>query len=229
VARVRDIARRRARLAAAQALHRAVRYAADLGAVGPHDPMARRFAEMGEGSCIGFPPGVVFGERFIRIGRGTLVCAHVTLAVGMGPDEPLDVPGGIVVDIGDRCVIGRGVSIVARRSVVIEDDVTTAPDIYITDHNHSYSDLEIPIGRQWMSEAPVRIGAGSWIGTRVVVLPGTDIGRHVTVAGGSVVRGTIPDHSVVAGVPAKVIRRYVPGRGWDPPITDPVETPDWFV
>ena len=58
------------------------------------------------------------------------------------------------------------------------------------------------------------IGAGTWIGHGSIVLPGAKIGRNVVVAAGSVVRGEIPDHAVVAGVPAKVIRRLVPGEGW---------------
>jgi len=63
-------------------------------------------------------------------------------------------------------------------------------------------------------EASVRIGSGSWLGANVVVLPGTDIGEHVIVAAGAVVRGVIPDRCVVAGVPARVVRRWLPGRGW---------------
>jgi hypothetical protein len=51
-----------------------------------------------------------------------------------------------------------------------------------------------------------------------MVLPGADIGRNVTVAAGSVVRGWIPDRSVVAGVPARVVRRHIEGQGWVPPI-----------
>ena len=54
--------------------------------------------------------------------------------------------------------------------------------------------------------------AGS--GTGVVVLPGTELGRNTVVAAGAVVRGTFPDHCVLAGVPAKIVRRYVPGSGW---------------
>ena len=46
------------------------------------------------------------------------------------------------------------------------------------------------------------------------MLPGAQIGRNVVVAAGSVVRGVIPDHSVVGGAPAKVLRRYEPGVGW---------------
>jgi acetyltransferase-like isoleucine patch superfamily enzyme len=52
----------------------------------------------------------------------------------------------------------------------------------------------------------VRIGPGSWIGHGAVILPGTQIGRQVIVAAGSVVRGEVADYSVVGGVPAKVIR-----------------------
>lgn len=57
-------------------------------------------------------------------------------------------------------------------------------------------------------------GRGSWIGHGAIVLPGTTIGRNVVVAAGSVVRGTIEDHAIVAGVPARLIRRLEPGVGW---------------
>jgi acetyltransferase-like isoleucine patch superfamily enzyme len=60
----------------------------------------------------------------------------------------------------------------------------------------------------------VEIGAGSWIGHGTIVLPGTRIGRQVVVGAGSVVRGEVPDHAVVAGVPARVVRRFEPAVGW---------------
>jgi acetyltransferase-like isoleucine patch superfamily enzyme len=60
----------------------------------------------------------------------------------------------------------------------------------------------------------VSIGAGSWLGTACVILPGTVLGRNVVVGAGAVVRGTFPDRCVVAGVPARIVRRYVAGRGW---------------
>ena len=43
------------------------------------------------------------------------------------------------------------------------------------------------------------------------------------------VRGEIPDHSVIAGAPARVVRRYVAGEGWVPPLRHPVDTPDWWI
>ena len=59
--------------------------------------------------------------------------------------------------------------------------------------------------------------AGTWLGTGAVILPGADIGRNVVVAAGAVVRGNVPDYAVVGGVPAKVIREYLPGSGWVAP------------
>jgi len=119
-----------------------------------------------------------------------------------------------VLRIGDRCVIGRGSHIVAHHSLVIGDDVFTGPYVYITDQNHGYADPDVPIGRQMPLNAAVRIGSGSWLGAGAVVLPGACVGRNVVIAAGSVVRGTVPDHCVVAGVPARVVRTYVPGDGW---------------
>jgi len=190
-----------------EAAHRA-------GMVTADTPAGRRFAAFGRGSMAAFPPGSVFGERWIMVGEDTLIAAFVTLSAGMVPGQDLGpVP---VLRIGDRCVIGRGSHVVAHHSLVIGDDVFTGPYVYITDQNHSYADPDVPIGRQMPLNAAVQIGSGSWLGAGAVVLPGACIGRNVVIAAGSVVRGTVPDHCVAAGVPAKVVRTYVPGDGWSP-------------
>jgi carbonic anhydrase/acetyltransferase-like protein (isoleucine patch superfamily) len=189
------------------------------GVVTADTPAGRRFAAFGRGSIAAFPPGSVFGERWITVGEGTLIGAFVSLSAGMVPGQDLGpVP---VLRIGDRCVIGRGSHIIAHHSLVIGDDVFTGPYVYITDQNHGYADPDEPIGRQMPQNAAVRIGSGSWLGAGAVVLPGACIGRNVVVAAGSVVRGTIPDRCVVAGVPARVVREYVPGGGWSPPGSAP--------
>ena len=219
----------RARNAIASVVYRTRRWVRDVASIGPDDSRGRRFGAMGAGSRITFPPGDVYGERWIRIGSKVLIGAEVTLAVGM-PGETFDGRADGVIVIGDRTTIGRGSAIVARRRVVIEDDVTIAPNVYITDHNHSYADVRFPISQQWVTEGAVRIGAGSWLATNVIVLPGSNIGRNVTVAGGSIVRGEVPDYSVVAGAPAKVVRRYVDGEGWDPPLPPgAAEAASWWV
>ncbi len=182
------------------------------GATGPGDPGARAFGAFGRGSCLAFPTGALFGERWIRIGDDTLIGPHVSLSAGMVPGQQMVTDP--VVRIGDRCMIGRGSHVVGHFSIDIGDDVHTGPYVYITDQNHGYEDPDDVVHAQWPSDMPVRIGSGSWLGTGVVVLPGADLGRNVVVGAGAVVRGTFPDHSVIAGVPARVVRRYGPESGW---------------
>ena len=193
-------------------VHWAWKYAQRRGIVTADTPAGRRFAAFGTGSMLAFPQGTMFGEGSMVIGTDVLVGELVTLSAGMVPGQ--DLGPAPVLRIGDRCVIGRGSHIIAHQSVQIGADVFTGPYVYITDQNHGYLDLDVPIGRQFPVNSPVSIGAGSWLGAGAIVLPGACIGRNVVVAGGSVVRGVVPDHCVVAGVPARVVRSYIPGDGW---------------
>ncbi|SDI10867.1 acyltransferase [Nonomuraea jiangxiensis] len=196
-------------------IHRA--YAAILraGAISPASPAGYRFRRLGAGVSIAFPPGAIFGEQWTEIGDHTLIGERVSLSCGMGPG--VDLGPDSILRIGGSCSIGRGTHIVAHQSIDIGDDVFTGPYVYITDQNHVYDDPEVPIGRQWPRNSPVSIGSGSWLGAGAIILPGTVLGRQCVVAAGAVVRGCFPDHSVVAGVPAKLVRRYTPEHGWHPP------------
>jgi acetyltransferase-like isoleucine patch superfamily enzyme len=189
-----------------EGIHRGRETAVAWAAIGPATRRGRRFGAFGDGSVICFPPTTIMNERYIRIGAGTMIGPHVALSAGMVPGQVCITDP--VVSIGDRCLIGRGSGIVGHLSIEIEDDVFTGHHVYITDQNHGYADRDLPISMQTMPERPVRIGAGSWIGHGSVVLPGACIGRNVTIGANSVVRGEIPDHSVAAGVPAKVVKRY---------------------
>lgn len=214
--RARSLPRPVRRVAAAL-VHGVREVVADLGAVGPDDPVGRRFGGFGAGSVLAFPQGAIFNERYIHIGEATMVGPYACLTAGMAPGQ--EMASDPVVRIGDRCVIGRGSHVVGHWSVDIGDDVQTGPYVYITDQNHTYADPDRPVGTQWPVEAAVQIGAGSWLGAHAVVLPGAVVGRNVVVAAGAVVRGMVPDRCVVAGVPARIVRRWVPGRGWadEPP------------
>ena len=183
-----------------------------VGAIGPNDRTGRKFGRFGEGSIICFPHNTIFNERYIHIGAGTMIGPQSTLSAGMVPGQVcLSDP---VVSIGDRCLIGKGSGIVGHFRIEIGNDVWTGHHVYITDQNHGYDDVTRPISLQTQPERPVSIGDGSWIGHGSVVLPGSRIGRHVTIGANSVVSGEIPDFSVAVGSPARVIRRYVGGEGW---------------
>jgi len=205
------------RQVAGRMVHAAWQRAKDVGTITADTDVGRRFAAFGAGSLIAFPTGSVYGERYIELGDDTMIAELASVCAGMMPGH--DLGAEPVLRIGDRCVIGRGSHIVAHYSIDIGDDVYTGPYVYITDQNHSYADPDQPIGRQWPVNSSVSIGAGTWLGTGVIVLPGSVIGRNVVVAAGSVVRGQIPDRCVVAGVPARVVKDFSPDAGWVKPMT----------
>ena len=194
------------------ALLRSFAWARSAGAIAPGTKAAERFGSFGEGTIVGFPISTLYGERQIHLGRETMVSSWVTLSAGYSPDQTTVPPRALV--IGDRCVIGMRSGIVAHQSIEIGDDVWFGHEVYVTDANHGFQDITVPIGRQLGPHAAVSIGAGSWVGHGAVILPGAQIGKGVVVAAGSVVRGVVPDHSVVGGIPAKVIRSHVEGQGW---------------
>ena len=182
------------------------------GAIAPGTAAAERFGSFGEGSIMGFPTAVLYGERHIHIGTGTTVNTWVTMAAGYHPDQT-GLPDKVLT-IGNNSVIGMRSGIVAHESITIGDDVWFGQEIYVTDANHGYSDPATPPGKQLGDHTPVVIDDGCWIGHGSVILAGVTLGKHVVVAAGSVVRSSFPDHSVIGGVPAKVIRCYEPGVGW---------------
>ena len=183
-----------------------------LAVIGPKDIRSKRFGKFGKGSSISWPTGAGFGEKWIWIGEDVLIAADVTLSAGMGPGQEMITDP--VVRIGDRCLIGRGTSIIGHLAIEIGDDVFTGMNVYITDQNHGYENLDEPIGKQLPNEQPVSIGEGVWIGSGAIILPGSKIGNHVVIGANSVVTGEIPSYSVAVGSPAKVVRLY-DGNSWE--------------
>jgi len=182
------------------------------GDSGPTTHKGREFGRFGSGSIICFPQTTIFNEQYIHIGSSTMIGSHIALSAGMMPgQECLTNP---VVRIGDRCLIGRGSGIVGHFSIDIGNDVWTGNYVYITDQNHGYENVDIPISQQTQMERAVSIGDGSWLGAGTVVLPGAQIGKHVAVGANSVVTGALPDYCVAVGVPARVIKQYSKESGW---------------
>jgi acetyltransferase-like isoleucine patch superfamily enzyme len=116
--------------------------------------------------------------------------------------------------IEDNSAIGSQTIISARNLIHIERDVLIAQWVLIVDHNHAYEDITTPIVKQGITEGGrIRIGEGSWIARgAVIVCPKGEltIGRNCVVAANSVVTRSIPDYSLVAGLPARIIRQYDP-------------------
>lgn len=104
---------------------------------------------------------------------------------------------GTGVRIGNHTYIDKAFA----WAITVEDDVTISWGVSIAAHDAA--------GRRiagYTRVEPVRIGRGSYLGTGVIVLPGANIGQNCVIGSGSVVRGVIPDGSVAAGVPCRVLR-----------------------
>lgn len=108
------------------------------------------------------------------------------------------------VIIGDHTRIGLHNTVIGP--VIIGSHVNLAQGVVVTALNHNFEDPQLRIDEQGVSTQPVTIGDDVWIGANAVILPGVTIGSHVVVAAGAVVTKDIPSHTLVAGVPAKVIK-----------------------
>jgi lipopolysaccharide O-acetyltransferase len=118
------------------------------------------------------------------------------------------------LSIGDGFRSNSYLHIGVQSSVVIGKNVLVASGVYISDHSHgAYSNFEssdpfiAPVHRKLFA-APIVIGDNVWLGEKVAILPGVRVGNGVIVGAGAVVTKDVPDYSIVAGVPAKVIKRY---------------------
>ena len=109
------------------------------------------------------------------------------------------------VTIGDHTRVGIHCTVIGP--VCIGNHVNLAQGITVTALNHNFADSNRKIDEQGISTKPVVIGDDVWIGANAVILPGVTIGRHVVVAAGAVVTKDVPDYSLVAGVPAKEIKK----------------------
>ena len=134
------------------------------------------------------------------------------LEVGAGvllePGVWITAPGRARVRIGAGTFLNLGVMIAAQDLVEIGAHCMLANGCFVSDASHRYDDPDMPVTWQgFQSDGPTRIGDNCWLGAHVVVTSGVSIGERCVIGAGSVVTSDIPDHSIAAGAPARVIRR----------------------
>lgn len=146
----------------------------------------------------------------VQIGLGVII-QHPE-RVGIGNHVFLGARTMIQGRFDGRCRIGNHVwigpqSYFDARDLVIEDWVGWGPGAKVLGSEHKALPVSLPILKTDLVIRPVRIGRGSDIGTNAVVLPGVTIGRGAIVGAGAVVTKDVAPNTVVAGVPAKLLRR----------------------
>ncbi len=150
-------------------------------------------------------------QRASRISLGNSVSLRKGAWLNAAVDDSHGEP---VIVIEDNCAIGPSSVISAKNQIYIEHDVLVAGAVLIMDHNHSYEDINVPIINQGITEGGrIRIGSGCYIAHGAAILcPRGEltIGRNCVIAANSVVTRSIPDYSVVVGLPARIIRQYDP-------------------
>lgn len=104
--------------------------------------------------------------------------------------------------------VQQNLHLTCANSIVIGERTAIAANVTITDIHHPYTDITIPIEYQELEVKYVEIGPDCKIYNNSVILPGTKLGKHTTVGANSVVSGVFPDYCVIAGAPARIIKRY---------------------
>jgi acetyltransferase-like isoleucine patch superfamily enzyme len=108
--------------------------------------------------------------------------------------------------IKNGAIFGYNNHIVAISNVIIEENVLTANNVFITDGTHEFSNRDVPIKNQGIKPIKdVIIGSGSWIGENACII-GASIGKNCVIGANSVVTRDIPDYSVAVGSPARVVK-----------------------
>ena len=113
------------------------------------------------------------------------------------------------IEIGDGCSIGRFCHITSSNRVVLEENVFLTEGVLITDTIHGYENINIPIIKQpLISLGPVVIGRGSWLGNGARIVGRVTIGKNCIISTNSVVTKNVPDYCIVAGIPARIVKRF---------------------
>lgn len=117
--------------------------------------------------------------------------------------------GGGTVRIGRGSEIGERCRISIANSLNMGEKVLLSPNVYITDCDHEYRNLEVPIIDQGVVQRgqTVSIGDGSYIGINAVIVGNVKIGKHCVIGANSVVTKDVPDYCVAVGSPARVIKK----------------------
>jgi acetyltransferase-like isoleucine patch superfamily enzyme len=138
--------------------------------------------------------GITFGDHVSIARDSILLCTGIISIKGTG------------INIGNGTGINARAYLAGQGGITIGNDVIIGPNVQIFSENHNFSDLDIKIKEQGFTKKPVTIGNNCWFGAGVTILGGVNIGDGCVIAAGSVVTKSIPSNSVVAGVPAKVIK-----------------------
>ena len=153
-------------------------------------------------------PFDIRGKKYIEYGR------NFTTGTGCRIEAYKFFSDSPELIIGNNVQINDYVHLACGQSLVIEDDVLIASKVYISDINHgnysgeNQSFPEEKAKNRKIFSKTVKICENVWIGENAIILPGIEIGKNSIIGAGAVVTKNVPENCIVAGNPAKIIKKY---------------------
>lgn len=165
--------------------------------------------------------GIVYKASFGRFGNISYIGKPVSIIgaknifiddkVRIYPGIRMEASNGGLIHIHENCSIAQNVHITADgEELSIGSGTTVLGNSFITNIDHEYKEIGVPILKQKRTVKITRIGENCFIGMGACIQAGTVLGKQCVVGANAVVRGTFPDYCVIAGVPARVIKKYNP-------------------
>lgn len=155
------------------------------------------FAQFSMPSYIG-PPTFLMNTRRMHFGR----------RVRVFPGLRAECHGSGQLYVHDDVSIGQGFHVIASGQMHIESGCLISSNVFITDTDHTFENINAPVFAQPIRVSSTRIGQNCFLGIGVRIQAGTILGKGCVVGANSVVRGEFPDHCVIVGAPARIVKRY---------------------
>lgn len=174
----------------------------------------------------------LFKKLFKKIGENCFVDKHLFISY-----EDIELENNVIINRDARLesirsygedkfkpnlIFRSGSSIQQRAHITFADeieighDTIISYDVMITDIDHEYFDIEIPVGEQPLRIQKTKIGNKCFIGAGAKIQAGTVLGNNCIVGTNSVVRGIYPDNCVIVGIPARIIKKYnIKEKKWE--------------
>ncbi|MDA6068805.1 acyltransferase [Flavobacterium sp. AC] len=144
-------------------------------------------------------PIIIKGCKNIFIGKHVRIFPQIRL-------ETHGVNGSITIN--DDVSVGQNVHITSGSNLIIGKSTTILANVFITNIDHDYQEIGVHILKQKYLINETLVGENCFIGIGACIQAGTILGKQCIVGANSVVKGIYPDYCVIAGVPAKILKRY---------------------